>query len=115
MRKFAIFAVQYGTSPASQDLPVAEPGGPKCIELPWPISEWSKAVQSCRGPPASLLGQIVYSNYSIVSLDLGYELPKPVLVVEWVVEAESRLWIVQIVHEWIEGATPLPSCLICAM
>ncbi len=104
--EFSVTSTVFGASPAVESLPDAEPGG---------AGEYLAALADFReqqggtpqpGPAIELFGEQVVGHYSIVELALSSAGEQPTLIAEWVAEAESRLWIVRIVHDLSDGTDP---------
>jgi hypothetical protein len=98
-KEFSITAIPFGTKPSTEDLPTAQVNGAKIYRTA--LEEYRKRQGGSpqTGPTASLFGQQVAGSTSIVNLNIDVLTAKPVLIVEWVVEAGSRLWIIRASQE----------------
>ena len=98
-REFTIIAVPYGPSPPVEELPDAVPGGAQSYRDALADYRREQGGTPAAGPEVTLFGQTVRGSYSIVPLKTEDEVEQPTLIVEWVVEAEQRLWIVRIARD----------------
>jgi hypothetical protein len=92
-REFSITAAPFGTSPPTEALPPARPGGAKEYQTALIGFREQQGADPQPGPVARLFGRKVVGTLSVVHLHVGGLDPAPVAVVEWVVEAGERLWI----------------------
>ena len=97
--EFSVTAVPYGTKPGTEQVPIARPGG---------VAAYLDALRSFRvaqggapvdGPTAGLFGETARGILSRVPLYLYGSTITEAVVVEWVVEAGHRLWIVRATRE----------------
>jgi Tol biopolymer transport system component len=102
-RQFTVTSVAYGQTAPVEGLPKAEPGGSLLYRSLLAQFRQSQGGTPTQGPIAVLFGQSVTSSYSIVDLMTDYENPTPTLVVEWVTEANERIWIVIVVRDISDG------------
>lgn len=98
-RELSFLAVPYGTKPGVEIVPVARAGG--SVEY---VSALRKYWQSSgatieSGPPALLFGQSVVGQVVHTNLILSDGQRKPALLIEWVVDAGQRLWVVRATRE----------------
>jgi hypothetical protein len=104
-RELAITAIPFGTKPGTESVPIAQPGGAGAYYSALRSARLGQGGQIFNGPRANLFGQSVVGQATVVSLNLDGPVPKPTLIVEWVVEAGQRLWIVRASQEpTTEGA-----------
>jgi hypothetical protein len=94
-REFSITAAPFGTSPPTEALPPAEPGGAKAYRSALFAFRQQQGADPQPGPVVTLFGQKVAGAVSVVDLHVGGLEPRPVAIAEWVVEAGERLWIVR--------------------
>ncbi len=107
-RSFTITAVPFGTSPGTEAVPIAKPNAAKT---------YHDAIRAYRakyeiefepnGPAATLFGQKVSSQVTLAQLRTNTEQLQPTLIVEWVVEAGQRIWIIRIVKQLPDGTKDL--------
>lgn len=99
-RTLSIIAVPFGTAPSIEAVPVAQSGGAKDYLLAMhAYEEAGNGVFDANGPTATLFGQQVTGQMSLVLLQPNVPDAKPTLVVTWAVEAGPRLWIVRITQK----------------
>ncbi|MDQ2808714.1 MAG: hypothetical protein M3Z04_17670, partial [Chloroflexota bacterium] len=108
-REFGVTAVVFGRKPGTEALPVAQAGGATVYRTALHDVRVAQAGQPQPGPIATLFGQAVPSEVSLVPLPLDSTTLKPTLIVEWVVEAQGRLWIVRVSQEQPAGTTGVPA------
>jgi hypothetical protein len=94
--ELSINSVAYGQIPPTEDLPAASQGGAGTYRSLLVDLRIDQGGTPLPGPVASLFGQDVTSNYSILALKVSGESEQSIVIVEWVVEALSRLWIVRV-------------------
>ena len=94
--EFSIISIAYGTAPSTEALPSAEVGGAYIYRTALIDLRKQQGGTPIPGPDATLFEQKVTGNYTILNLKVSSEVDQPVLIVEWVVEAMSRLWIVRV-------------------
>ncbi len=103
--EFNLIAVPFGTSPTMESLPVAQFGGAESYRTAlYQYRTGQSAIQQT-GPTSTIFGQQVVGQVSQVSVSLDGGTPKPTLIVEWVVEAGKRLWIVRVGKEMATSET----------
>lgn len=94
-REFSIEAVPYNARPGVEAMPTAQAGG--AADYLAALRKYREAqggkVES--GPAANIFGTQVTGQVSRVNLNLISATPVPTLIVEWVTEAGSRIWIVR--------------------
>ncbi|MBA3945035.1 MAG: CHAP domain-containing protein [Herpetosiphonaceae bacterium] len=106
-REFSVIAVSFGTRPGTERVPVAEAGGVKAYRAALANYRAQQQGQPQTGPSASIFGQQVVGQVSVVKLHLDSLQPKATVIAEWVVEAGQRLWIVRLSQEQQLGASDL--------
>ena len=98
-KELSITAIPFGTKPGTETVPEARAGG---------AAAYREALRKFRagqggilhdGATAEIFGQRVTGQSSVVELYLYGGALKRVQVVEWVVEAGKRLWIVRVSQE----------------
>lgn len=95
----SVTAVPFGTKPGTEKVPVAQAGGIDAYYAALRDYRVQQGADVRSGPIASIFGKKVAGQLSLVSLSLDDPTPKPRLIVEWVVEAGDRLWIVRVGEE----------------
>lgn len=105
-REFVIISALYGTSPPIEDLPDAAPGGAALYRSALADYRIQQGGTPLPGPTVILFGQAVTGSYSVIDIETGGETNQMVLIAEWVVEAESRLWIIRISRDLSDGTNP---------
>ncbi|NUM48759.1 MAG: CHAP domain-containing protein, partial [Anaerolineales bacterium] len=105
-REFSITSVAYGESPTVENLPNATPGGAEIYRNALSDFRTQQGGNPQPAPAVLLLGQMIVGSYSIVELITDGETAQATLIVEWVVEAESHLWIIRIAHDLSDGTNP---------
>lgn len=101
-QEFSIISAAYGTAPPTEDLPDAVPGGVETYRVALDNFRIEQGGSPLSGPILTLFNQPITGSYSIVELQIGND-SQSTLIVEWVVEAESRLWIVRIARDLSDG------------
>lgn len=99
-QEFSIIAVPFGASLPSENLPVAQAGMEKQYRAQLKQYRISQGASSQAGPAAVLFGKSIVGTLSVVDIRINTSSKKPVLIVEWVVEAGKRLWIVRAAREY---------------
>ncbi len=94
-------------SDRNNPLPAAQVGGAEAYRAKLREYKVAAGGNPQPGPSATLFGQRVASDVSLLQSNLIYSEPKPTLYLEWVVEAGPRLWIVRIVKQLPDGTTDL--------
>lgn len=102
-RELTITAIPFGTRPGTEAVPVAQPGGAPAYYSALRRVRLAQSGTSRSGPRANLFGQMVPGQATVVNLNLDGPVLKPTLIVEWVVEAGPRLWIVRASQEQTTG------------
>lgn len=99
-RELTLTAIPYGTQAGNEMLPRAEVGSAYtyAVDLGRFRAAQGAEVDSY-GPSATLFGQRVVGQASIVPLALYGTRRVPVLIVEWVAEAGGRLWLLRVSQE----------------
>lgn len=105
-QEFSIISVAYGSAPPAEALPDAIPGGATLYRTALNGYRAEQGGTPAPAPALSLFGQSISGNYSIVDLITSDETARPTLIAEWVVEAESRLWIIRISRDLGGGIEP---------
>ncbi len=95
-REIGITAVPYGTQPGTESLPLAQFGGADLYRTMLREYRENQEGNPQSGPTAHFFGQSVNSLASIVNLPVRSLVSEPVLIVEWVVEAGDRIWIIRV-------------------
>ena len=98
-REFSITAVSFGTRPGTEKVPGAQGGGSRAYLAALASYRGQQHGNPQVGPSAQIFGQQVAGQVSVVNLHLDSAQVKPTLIVEWVVEAGPRLWIVRLSQE----------------
>lgn len=106
-REFVIIAAPYGTSPPIEALPDAEPGGAEIYRAALATYRTAQGGTPSAGPTANLFEQEVAGSYSVLELEGGDGTTQTTLIVEWVVEAMSRLWIIRVSHALSDSFDPV--------
>jgi hypothetical protein len=104
-----ITAVPFGTRPKTEgNVPLAQPGGARSYLSSMYAYRLKEGDTPQRGPAASLFGQTVTGVASLIhgNAKIAYA---STIVVEWVVEAGKRLWVVRIANQAPLGTTSLAS------
>ena len=104
--EFSVVSMEYGMPPPSeQNLPEIVPGGANSVREALITLRVEQGGIPSAAPILSLFGQNVRGNYSVVELPLGDSDYTSVLVAEWVVEANSKMWIIRTSKE-LDGESP---------
>lgn len=102
-RELSVTAVPFGTKPGTELVPTARAGGAGAyIEALYAFRARQGSV-SRGGPATAIFGQQTRGLVSLAGLELYSSGPTPALIVEWVVEAGQRLWIVRATRELADG------------
>lgn len=101
-----ITAVPFGTQPRSEGVPIAQAGGAQLYRSTLYQYRLREGDHPQAGPVATLFGQQVTGEVSLMLGDTSQDFSSTV-VVEWVVEAGQRLWIVRITQEQPHGTVDL--------
>lgn len=101
-----ITAVPYGTKPTTEGVPIARPGGAQAYRDFLYHYRASEGDTPQPGPTSPLFGQKIQSEASLMHghATVAYS---SILVVEWVVEAGKRIWIIRITEEQPLGTVDL--------
>ncbi len=94
-RELTVTVIPYGFAAGTERLPVAEPGIAglyRDILLDYRVQQEGDVGP---GPVVRLFGQDVAGQASLVLLHLNSEALEPTVIVEWVVEAGERVWLVR--------------------
>lgn len=105
-QSFSIISVPYGPSPPIEELPDALPGGAATYRATLADYRIQQGGAPSPAPVVSLFGQKITGSFSVVDLMTGGEIGQPTLIAEWVVEAESRLWIIRTSRDLSDGTSP---------
>jgi hypothetical protein len=111
-RILTITAVPFGTTPPVEAVPLAHHGGAgEYLAAMRAYDKANELLYEPNGPVASLFNQKARSQVKLMRSYVLSTGPKPVplLVVEWVVEAGPRLWIMRVERELPPGTTDLNS------
>lgn len=109
--EFSVTAAPFGFKPSIEDVPVAQSGGASAYQsaiLNYRTSQ-GDTLQTQIGPTATIFGQQVTGQTSLANTHALADTPTPLTIVEWVVEAGKRLWIVRVVKADPQGTTDLTS------
>lgn len=98
-RELAITAIPFGTTPGTEALPSAHSGDASLYRAALFVFRAKQGAHPYPGPAATLFGQQVSSEASMVTINLNDATLHPTLIVEWIVEAGPRLWIVRFSEE----------------
>jgi hypothetical protein len=98
-RSLTITAIPYGTKPSVEVLPIAEPDNLVAYQNALRSHRRFQGGKPVPGPTATLFGQAVTGIASTVYINIDVFEPKPVRIVEWVVEAGNRIWLLRISQE----------------
>lgn len=101
--ELTITAIPFGTKPGTESVPIAQSGGAEAYYRALRTVRLGQGGQIFSGPRASLFGQVVVGQATVVNLNLDGSVLKPTLIVEWVVEAGRRLWIMRASQEQTAG------------
>lgn len=101
-----ITAVPYGTKPTTEGVPIAQPGGAQAYRDFLHHYRASEGDTPQPGPTSTLFGQKIQSQASLMHgpATVAYS---STLVVEWVVEAGKRIWIIRLTEEQPLGTVDL--------
>jgi formylglycine-generating enzyme required for sulfatase activity len=102
-QEFSITSTAFGTSLPIEDLPDAAPGGAAVYRAALAAYRIEQGGSPSPGPTVTLFNQAIVGSYTILNIVTTGPDIQPTLVVEWVVEAESRLWIVRIARDLSDG------------
>ncbi len=106
-QEISITAVPFGTRPPTEGLPVAQPGMEQTYRTLLQEYRQQQGGEPQVGPRAVLFDRTIQSTVSIVNLHIDGNVAQPVEIVEWVVEAGPRLWIVRVSQKY-EGSSQSP-------
>lgn len=99
-RELTLTAIPYGARAGTESLQVAEPGGASTYARKLERFRAGQGAEvNLRGPTAVLFGRRVTAQVSLVGLNLHGPERTPTLVLEWVVEAGNRLWLLRLSQE----------------
>jgi hypothetical protein len=98
-REMTITAVPFGVKAGVENLPISRRGaaGGYAEALTRNRSRQGRVLREA--PVANIFGQQVAGSVSIAKLNIDGPVATPVLIVEWVVEAGERLWLVRASQE----------------
>ena len=94
-REFSVTAIPFGTTPPTEALPIAGPGGKTTYERVLRNARLQQGGNFQVAPTVSLFGQQTSGLQTALDLNVDGPIPKPVLINEWVVEAGERMWIIR--------------------
>jgi hypothetical protein len=98
-QSLSITAIPYGSVRNAEIFPVAEPGKVDVYRESLVAYRESQGGAPQEGPVATLFDEEISGIMSTVELFVDVFAPKPVRIVEWVVEAGNRLWILRTSQE----------------
>ena len=98
-KEISLLAIPYGITPVTESLPVASPNSESVYRDALRNYRETQAGNPQAGIVGNMFGREITGIYSIVSLSFNEEKQVPVLIVEWVEEISSRIWILRISHE----------------
>jgi hypothetical protein len=104
-QELSIMAVPFGVKLPSENLPVARSGMAAQYRALLQKDRLAQGGKPQPGPTLTLFGKRVTGSVSIVNIKINSPVKKPVLIVEWVVEAGKRLWIVRASQEYAPKLT----------
>lgn len=107
---FSITAAPFGFAPTWEAVPIARHGGAAgylSAILNYSAKSGALVQTEADGPIASIFGQQVRGQVSLINTPVLRETPTPLVMVEWVVEAGPRLWIVRVEKELPAGTRSL--------
>jgi hypothetical protein len=111
---FSITAAPFGFAPTGEAAPEAQHGGAteyKAELIDSRVKKGEQVLTDLNGPVATIFGQQITGQVSLVETSVLRGTPTPLVVVEWVVEAGPRLWIVRVEKELSAGTQDLNSSL----
>ena len=103
-RELSIIAIPFGIKPGAEEVPVAEPGATNDYEEALRVFRQSQGGTPQYAPTVNIFGNKVVGISHLVSLNLDGPKPKSVAILEWVVEAGDRMWIVRASQEVADPA-----------
>jgi len=109
-RSLTITAIPYGRKSSAEVFPIIEPNKTESYLNSLRSHRISQGGNPEPGPTATLFGQEATGIASTVDINIDVFDPKPVHIVEWVVEAGNRLWLLRISQE-IQPMDALTSAL----
>lgn len=95
-QEISITAVPFGVKPPTESLPAAKLGMEATYREALVHYRQRQGGSPELGPAATLFDKRVVSSVSVVALNIAGEIPHPVIITEWVVEAGPRIWIVRV-------------------
>ena len=98
-REVTITAVPFGTKTGAETMPVSQSGGAGVYAASLMDYRARQGTLLQREAIVNIFGQQVVGSASVVSLNIDGPIATPVVIVEWVVEAGERLWIIRASHE----------------
>ena len=101
--ELSVIVTAYGSSPAIEDLPDAVPGGAGIYRAALANIRVQQGGTPQPSPIVSIFGQSIVGSFSIIQIQTTATGPQPMLIVEWVAEANSQLWIVRISRDLSDG------------
>ncbi len=102
-RELTVLAVPYGEKPGNEALPSAASTGRAGYVAALRSYRQQQGGKVQDAPTAMLFGKPIVGIRSVVQLFIDGQVPKPVLIDEWVAEAGERLWIVRASQEQLPG------------
>jgi formylglycine-generating enzyme required for sulfatase activity len=102
-KEIMIISAPYGNTPPMESLPNSEPGGAEIFRTALMDFRIQQGGVPQSGPTVGLFEQDILGTYSVVNLQIKSDEEQPILIVEWVVEALSRLWIVRVTRDLSDG------------
>lgn len=105
----SVTAVPFGTTPGTEALPIARAGAAGSYRSSLHASRSSSARSTRAAPAISMFGTRVPGEANLLDLHLYSTTLQPTVVIEWVAEAGSRLWVLRVSKELPPGTTDLGS------
>lgn len=98
-KEFTIKTFPYGRKPGSEIFPVSQAQSEKPYRNALEDFRKSQGAKFKPAPTLNVFGKQVVGLYSIVDLHIGSTSLKPTAIIEWVIEAGNRIWIVRVAQE----------------
>lgn len=98
-REFSITAVPFGSQPPTESLPRADVDSEEVYRVALREYREAQGGNPRVGPVTDLFGREITGLASEVDVPIGRDVSTRLVIIEWVVVAGSRLWIVRASHE----------------